>query len=83
MEQVGRAVSSHSGHETSVASPSGNSDLTTFLRLLHHERWLLGEAFVEFQFGIIERAKLKNRGEFITALLDPRLLKALQRAGRR
>jgi hypothetical protein len=41
-----------------------------FLRLLHHEPWLLGEAFVEFQAGIIERATLKNRGEFITALLD-------------
>jgi hypothetical protein len=70
MEQVGRAVSSHSGHETSVASPSGESDLTAFLRLLHGEPWLLGEAFVEFQVEIIERATLKNREAFITALLD-------------
>ena len=51
MEQVSRAVSSYSGHETSVASPGGDSDLTAFLRLLHREPWLLGEAFVEFQVG--------------------------------
>src|SRR5436190_1272297 len=41
MEQVGRAVSSYSGHETSVASPGGDNDLTAFLRLLHREPWLL------------------------------------------
>jgi hypothetical protein len=70
MEQVGRSVSSYSGHEPSVASPGGNSDLATFLRLLRREPWLLGDAFVEFHAGIIERATLKNRGEFITALLD-------------
>ena len=70
MEQVGRAVSSYSGHETSVASPGGGSDLTVFLRLFRREPWLLDQAFVEFQVGIIERATLKNRGEFITALLD-------------
>ena len=70
MEQVSRAVSSWSGSETSVASPSGDSDLTAFVRLLQREPWLLGEAFVEFQAEIIERATLKNRGEFITALLD-------------
>jgi hypothetical protein len=70
MEQVGRAVSSYSGHETSVASPGGAGDLTAFLRLLHREPWLLGEAFVKFQVEIIERSTLKNRGEFITALLN-------------
>ncbi len=76
MEQVSRTVSSYSGHETSVASPSGNSDLTAFLRLLHREPWLLGEACVEFQARIIERATRKDRGEFITALfdLDPAIL---------
>lgn len=77
MEQVGRAVSSHSGHETSVASPSGESDLRAFVRLVHGEPWLLGDDFVAFQVEIIERATLKNRGEFITALLD--LDPALQR----
>jgi hypothetical protein len=70
MEQIGRAVSSYSGHEASVASPGGDSDLTAFLRLLHREPWLLGEAFVECQVEIIERSTLKNRGEFISALLD-------------
>jgi hypothetical protein len=70
MEQVGRTVSSYSGHETSAASPAGNSDLSAFLRLLDREPWLLGDTFVGFQARIIEVATLKNRGEFITALLD-------------
>ncbi len=70
MEQVNRAVSSYRGHETSVASPSGNSDLTAFVRLLQRESWLLGESFMEFQAEIIGRATLKDRREFITALLD-------------
>src|SRR5262245_25384972 len=70
IEQVGRAVSSYSGHEASVASPAGNSDLAAFLRLLDREPWLLGDAFVGFHARIIERATLKNRGEFISALLD-------------
>jgi ankyrin repeat protein len=70
MEQVGRAISSYSGRETSVASPRGDRDLTAFLGLLRREPWLLGDAFVAFQARIIERATLKNRGEFITAFLD-------------
>jgi hypothetical protein len=70
MEQVSRAISSWSGHETSVATPGGDSDLDVFLRLLHRELWLLTEAFVEFQAEIIGRATLKDRGEFIAALLD-------------
>ena len=70
MEQVSRAVCSWSGHATSVTSPSGDSDLTAFVRLLQREPWLLGEAFVEFQAEIIGGATLKDRGEFITALLD-------------
>jgi hypothetical protein len=70
MEQVSRAVYSWSGSETSVASPRGDSDLTAFVRLLHRESWLLGEAFVGFQTEIIERAALQGRGEMITALLD-------------
>ena len=70
MEQVSRAVCSWSGHVTSVTSPSGDSDLTAFVRLLQREPWLLGEAFVEFQADIIGRATLNDRGEFITALLD-------------
>jgi len=70
MEQVSRAVSSWSGHETSLASPTGQSDLATFVRLLQRESWLLGEAYVDFQAKIIGRATLKDRAEFITALLD-------------
>jgi hypothetical protein len=70
MEQVNRAVSSWSGHETSVVSPGGHRDLTAFVRLLDRESWLLGEDFVKFQTEIIGRATLKDRAEFITALLD-------------
>jgi hypothetical protein len=77
MEQVSRAINSRSGHSTSVAHPSGESDLTAFVRLLQRERWLLGESFVDFQAEIIGRATLKNRAEFITALydLDPAILR--------
>jgi Ankyrin repeats (many copies) len=70
MEQVSRAVYSWSGSETSLKDRRGRSDLPAFVRLLQGEPWLLGEAFVEFQTGIIERATLLGHGEFITALLD-------------
>jgi hypothetical protein len=70
MEQANRAVYSWSGSETSFASPRGESDLTSFIGLLNSEPWLLGEAFVGFQAGIIERATLHGRGEFIEALFD-------------
>jgi hypothetical protein len=76
MEQVNRAVSSWSGHETSVASPGGDSDLSAFVGLLQRESWLLGDGFIDFQAGLVERATLKDRGEFINALfdLDPAIL---------
>ena len=63
MEQVSRAV--HDG------------DLTAFVSGLQREPWLLGEACVEFQAGLIGAATLNDRGEFITALLDldPALLR--------
>lgn len=70
MEQVSRALYSWRGSETSFKSRRGQSDLTTFVRLLHREPWLLGEAFVEFQREIVETATLVGREEFITALLD-------------
>jgi hypothetical protein len=70
MEQVSRAVYSWSGSESSLKNRRGQSDLPAFIRLLHREPWLLGEAFVEFQTAIIERAALVGRGEFITSLLD-------------
>ena len=63
MEQVRRAL--HDG------------DLAAFVSRLQHEPWLLGEACVEFQRGIIETAALNDRGEFVAALLDrdPALLR--------
>jgi hypothetical protein len=70
MEQVRRAINSHSGSETSVIAPQGSSDLAAFGGLFQREPWLLGDAFVDFQAEIIGRATLKNRGEFIAALLD-------------
>ena len=56
LEQIMRAV--HDG------------DLTAFVRGLQREPSLLGEANVGFQIGLIERATLRDRGEFIIALLD-------------
>jgi hypothetical protein len=70
MEQVSRAISSWSGHRTSVTAPIGESDLPTFVGLLQREPWLLGEACVEFQTEIIGGATLNDGAEFITALLD-------------
>jgi hypothetical protein len=63
MEQVSRAA--HDGDVTALVS--------TFQR----ERWLLGEAHVEFQARLIGTATLNDRGEIITALLDldPALLR--------
>src|SRR5439155_15606961 len=55
MEQVRRAVCSWSGHDSSVTSPGGESDLTAFVRLLQRELWLLGETFVALQAEIIGR----------------------------
>ena len=45
-------------------------DLTDFGRGLQRETWLLGEAGVNFQRGLIEWAALNGRGDVITALLD-------------
>ena len=56
MEQVMRAI--HDG------------DLTTFVGGLQREPWLLGEACVGFQIGLVARATLRDRAEFIVALLD-------------
>lgn len=70
MEQVRRAVYSWSGGETSLRNRRGETDLAAFVRFLRHEPWLLGEAFVEFQKEIVERATLIGRGEVINALFD-------------
>ena len=37
---------------------------------MQREPWLLGEAGVGFQVGLIERATLRDREAFIAALLD-------------
>jgi len=52
-------------------------DLTAFVSGLQREPWLLGESFVEFQAELIATATLKDRGEFITTLLelDPAILR--------
>jgi ankyrin repeat protein len=67
MEQVSRAA--HDG------------DVTTFVSTLQRERWLLGDAYVEFQDGLIGAATLNDRAEIIAALLDldPALLRHQQR----
>jgi hypothetical protein len=63
MHQVVRAI-----HE---------DDLTTFLRVLQREPWLLGDSCVGLQVGLVERATLRDRGAFMSALLDldPALLR--------
>ena len=63
MEQVSRAVL--------------DDDLKAFVSGLQREPWLLGEAYVEFQGGLIGAATLNDRGDIISALidLDPALLR--------
>jgi hypothetical protein len=56
MEQVSRAVV--------------DGDLTAFVGWLQRGMWLLGEASVDFQNGMIGAASLNDRGEIIAALLD-------------
>jgi hypothetical protein len=61
MEQIMRAVE--------------DGDMTTFVSVMQREPWLLGEDQVAFQIGIIDRATMRDRAEFIEALLglDPAL----------
>jgi hypothetical protein len=56
MEQVSRAIL--------------DGDLTAFVSGLRRETWLLGDAWVDLQTGLIGSATLNDRGAFITALLD-------------
>jgi hypothetical protein len=53
-----------------VTRAAKDGDLTAFVGGLQREPWLLGEACVWFQTGLIEGATLNDRGEFIVALLD-------------
>jgi hypothetical protein len=47
-----------------------DADLTGFVTGLQREPWLLDDARVEFQAGLIARATLRDRADFITTLLD-------------
>ncbi|HEX2454982.1 MAG TPA: ankyrin repeat domain-containing protein [Vicinamibacterales bacterium] len=60
-----------------VTRAAHDGDLTAFVSALQRERWLLGEAYVEFQAGLIGTATLNDRGEIISVLLDldPALLR--------
>jgi Ankyrin repeat len=60
-----------------VSRAAHDGDVTAFVSTLQRERWLLGEAYVEFQVGLIGAATLNDRGEIISALLDlaPALLR--------
>lgn len=60
-----------------VAQAINDSDLSSFSESLRREPWMLADAYVKFQVGLIERAVLRDRPAFITALLDlnPALLR--------
>lgn len=44
--------------------------LEAFVNVLRRESWLLGDSCVGFQAGLIERATIRDRGAFISVLLD-------------
>lgn len=53
-----------------VVRAENEGDLRAFVGVLRHEPWMLGEECVPFQAGLIERAVMRDREAFITALLD-------------
>jgi len=53
-----------------VVRAVNDGDLTSFVGGLRGEPWMLADASVKFQVGLIERAVLRDREAFITALLD-------------
>jgi len=61
-----------------VVRAENDGDLPSFVGGLQREAWMLGDACVKFQVGLIERAVLRDRAAFITALLDldPALLRS-------
>jgi hypothetical protein len=61
-----------------VVRAVNDGDLTSFVDGLRRDTWMLGDACVQFQVGLIERAVLHDRPEFLAALLDldPALLHA-------
>jgi ankyrin repeat protein len=53
-----------------VVRAVNDGDLASFVGGLRGEPWMLADACVKFQVGLIERAVLRDREAFITALLD-------------
>jgi hypothetical protein len=53
-----------------VVRAVNDGDLTSFVGGLRDEAWMLADACVKFQVGLIERAVLRDREAFIAALLD-------------
>ena len=53
-----------------VVRAVNDGDLASFVGGLRREAWMLADACVNFQVGLIERAVLRDRAAFITALLD-------------
>jgi hypothetical protein len=60
-----------------VVRAVNDGDLPAFVDGLRREAWMLADACVRFQVGLIDRAVLRDRAAFITALLDlgPALLR--------
>ena len=53
-----------------LARAIAEGDLMAFVSGLQRDPWLLGEAAVELQVDLVQRATMRDRGEFIVALLD-------------
>jgi ankyrin repeat protein len=53
-----------------VASAIANGDLAGFQSMLADDPALLGDACVGFQVGLVERATLRDRADFLTAIID-------------
>jgi hypothetical protein len=53
-----------------VVRAVNDGDLPSFIGGLRGEAWMLADACVQFQVGLIERAVLRDREAFIAALLD-------------
>ena len=53
-----------------VVRAENDGDLQAFVDGLRREAWMLADACVKFQVGLIEKAVLRDRPAFITALLD-------------
>jgi len=60
-----------------VVSAIDDRDVSAFVHGLQRDSWMLDDARVDFQVGLIDRATLHGKGEFIEALLglDPALLR--------